>query len=190
MSTESHVDINQVLQMTATLESIKTIDKDLDVELLVNTTMCAPNGTGEDFEPVKESIISYLKAIQADSNKKSEVPMPEKTTEFMYTMCLDGEELQVFNARDKNVSEVVFDVSRFGTYQERLKMPGKCTIKQAVKAAEKYLSMLVTQEYFENNDDEDLEYDEVFIRGDLLGAATFLETLELENGVLTLRCGS
>jgi hypothetical protein len=187
MSTESHIDIiNKVLQVTAALESIKTINKDLNVELLVNTTMRAPEGTEEDFEPVKESIISYLKAIQADSQPNT----TPKATAFMYIKCLCDNSLEMYENDILYVKEVTFSISRFRENWEHLKMPEKCTVKEAIEAAEEYLSMPLTREYFDKNNKYDYDFNKVAIRGDLLGGSTFLEVLRLKNGVLSLHCGS
>lgn len=94
---------------------------------------------------------------------------------------------------EKNISSVVFDISRYGEHRETIKFKENVTIKYAVEEVEKYLSEPVTEEYFERVEDDLFDSDmdwEGLTRGDLLTDARYLEEFYINNNVLEFGIGS
>ncbi len=113
------------------------------------------------------------------------------TDDFSFTKSLDSSSKKIFSMSGACVSEVVFDISKYSETQKQIKFNGMRTPKYVVEFVEKYLSQPINQEYFDaNNCGLFSDIKEVSIRGDLVGGSIFLETLELNEGILVLSCGS
>lgn len=181
--------IADILKVTKKLADIKFIAQDIDIRDLINSNFVAPEDLNPDteyeFEQVRESIFSFLRSIQdySDSDYKPH---------FVYNKkCIGDDYIDLFNSDNACVKEIVFDVSRDSEIKERLVFDSMKTPQHAIMLAEEYLSEGITKEYYDNNkQDSDLDFEDLNVRGDLLGDMIFLEELILENNVLTLWCGS
>ena len=84
--------------------------------------------------------------------------------------------------KSKLVEKITFDISRYRKYTHTIEFSEPVTKSYAVKQVEAWLSVPVSQEYFDLvGDDCDWNWDEIkedTVRGDLLGAATALSYFE------------
>jgi hypothetical protein len=184
-------DINDIipgiLNVTKKLADIKFIDEDVNIRDLINTIFVAPKDLNPDtvyeFEQVRESIFAFLRSVQDHSNK-------DYNPHFVYNKkCIEDDDL--FNSDNACVKEIIFDVSRDSEIKEHLVFDTLKTPKDAIMLVEEYLSVPVTKEYYDKNKQgSDLDFEDLNVRGDLLGDMFFLEELMLENGVLAFYCGS
>lgn len=100
--------------------------------------------------------------------------------------------------KKKDVKSVKFSISRYGKYEETIIFNAPVTQKDAIEAVEKYLSVPLTQEYYEKiQDDTFHEYPwetakEFFkCRGAVMTDAIFLEGTKINSdGQLTFSIGS
>lgn len=93
------------------------------------------------------------------------------------------------------VTAVKFEISRYGAHLNTIAFEEKVTEKQAISAAEQFLSEILTPQYLDLiRDDIRIGDDgsEYRFRGDCLGDAKWLEKcqFDIETGTLTLLCGS
>ena len=124
----------------------------------------------------------------------SAVEQPENPENgFKYINCLDRKYRQIL----KNVSEVRFDISRYGEKQRSLKFDSPVSENDAILAVEKYLSEPLTEEYYDMIKDDlfhGYSWDEAkacfTYRGDCLTDCIFLEKTEIIDGTLIFFCGS
>ena len=95
---------------------------------------------------------------------------------------------ELFDNETKNVDVVRFNMSRYGDHQYAIKFEKFLTIEEAIFEVEKFLSEVITEDYF-NVVKDDLfcgdkltwiDAQERFkIKGDILGDAKFLESVSL-----------
>lgn len=119
--------------------------------------------------------------------------LKKSKNEFHYVNCLDREYLTEPN----NIASVTFDISRYGKYTHTIKFPKLVCEKEAIEKIEKYLSKLLTQDYYEKIVN-DLFHEAPWAkaktwfvtRGDCLTDCKFLEDSRIINGNLTLWMGS
>jgi hypothetical protein len=94
---------------------------------------------------------------------------------------------------DKQLSSIIFDISRYGKHTHRIDFGKPVSYTEAVEEVERFLSVPLDDEYY------NLVKDDVFhnirphfdTRGDCLTDLRFLEKLrEIEPGVVRIECGS
>jgi hypothetical protein len=139
---------------------------------------------------------------------------PQPQREFQYQLCTDlvASEWHTCHTQfshgqvmcplpSTKVTSVEFDISRYGQHTHTLKFETPISILSAVEKVEKYLSLPLTEDYYNlvkddlfmseltwENVHEDNTYE---IRGDVLTDATFLEGVKVDKeGRLTFSIGS
>ena len=85
------------------------------------------------------------------------------------------------------ITQVTFDISRYGAYQSSIKFIEPVTEEEAIEAVEKYLSTSVSKEYFDEIKDDIFNTDLIWdspdfkqyykCKGDFLGDCKFLERI-------------
>lgn len=112
---------------------------------------------------------------------------------FVYTNCLG----RPYGTTLKNIKSVTFDTTRFGNFVHTIEFNPMVNEKQAIEAAENYLSQPLTQQYYEIRREYTFhkspweEAKRYFTnRGDSLTDLKFLEVLRLKDGNLRIECGS
>ncbi len=105
---------------------------------------------------------------------------------FRYDMSLEGKRRP---SERKYIKKVSFPISRYGDDFASLEFDKPVNEKQAIEAAEDYLSEPITEEYYESIRDnlsvkdldfEQLEEEDFTTRGDLLVGLIFLESIDEE----------
>jgi len=98
-----------------------------------------------------------------------------------------------FKVPDKQVTSIIFDISRHGKYTHRIDFAEPIPADNAIYVVERFLSVPLDDEYY-NRVRDDLWIDERHYfetRGDCLGDLKFLERLkEVEPSVVMIKCGS
>lgn len=119
-----------------------------------------------------------------------EAPDAPEDGKFVYTNCTG----KPYDDNIKVVSSVTFDISRFGKHQRVYRFRPLVTVAHAIRAAEKYLSQQMTEDYFDEIKDDifnrESKWTDYVCRGDALTDAKFLEKLGLDNGALSFYIGS
>ena len=112
---------------------------------------------------------------------------------FSYINCLDRE----YEDNKAKIERIIFDYSRYGSFQHTIYFTEPVTEKAAITAAEAWLSEPLTQEHYEKIKHDSLhEYGwedakEVFgCRGECLTDLCYLEIAQFKGGKLRLLCGS
>ncbi len=98
---------------------------------------------------------------------------------------------------NEKISEIEFDISRFGKYIKVLKFPKPITVKTAIKKVEKFLSKPIDEVHY-NIVKDDLNswsssWSQSFTHksyGDLLGDAVYLDAVKVKNGAGYIVTGS
>lgn len=98
----------------------------------------------------------------------------------------------------KNITSVVFDISRYGRHTQTLLFKEPVNQQDAITRAEKFLSQDLTDAYYnqvkDDLVDEPMSWNEAKVHyhnaGACLGDCRFLEIAEFNNGTLTLGCDS
>ena len=100
---------------------------------------------------------------------------------------------------NKQYRSITFNISRYGKYQKTIKFGKQVTEQEAVRAAEKYLSVAVSNIYYKKIRDDSFIESNTFkefnqhykTRGDCLSDARMLEQIDQLNGTaLVIHCGS
>jgi len=114
----------------------------------------------------------------------------EKINIFKYILCIE------LDNKIEYIKKITFSITRtINDYKHTITFEKLVTEKKAVLEAEKWLSIKLTEEYFnEINDNNNLEfnkYGEDNLRGILLSSGIFLEQLTKNNYEhITINCGS
>ena len=97
---------------------------------------------------------------------------------------------------NNNISTITFDISRYGEHTHKLTFANPMTEQDAIGEVEKWLSVPLTQEYFDavKNDlfcGDSNWHDYYKTRGDLLGNCKFLERIRVDKcRNAKISCGS
>lgn len=156
----------------------------------LNVKMVLP----EDYDLQQQINILNEKIKQKYKNislfEENKVPL----NKFKYKLCIDLDDT------NKNVDEIIFNISRYGKYIQSIKFDEMVSIKYAVEKAEEWLSDKVTIDYFNNikddlffkfdSVDEELEYIKNKNKGQLLTDCIFLEEAKIYSTNLIISCGS
>jgi hypothetical protein len=157
---------------------------------------------------VEESKQLAVKMIQDEVSRKLHQFLAEKNltqflygkesishndTTFQYQMCCRPDGIY------ESVFRVKFNISRYGKHQHVLEFETPVTMAKAVQEVEKYLSVPLTEEYYNTVKDDlfanlqgwDDVHDSSECRGDLLSSCTYLEAVEInDEGTMEIFCGS
>jgi hypothetical protein len=109
---------------------------------------------------------------------------------FAYTNSL-GRPLRT----TKTIKRIVFNIGRYGQYQEQIDFDAKVSEQEAVAAVQQYLSQPLDAEYLARLGDDLFEKPTVeeiarATRGACLSDCTFLEFIQRRGTVATIKCGS
>ena len=115
------------------------------------------------------------------------------TQQFKYKMSLDRELTE-----EKYIKSVTFNISRYSAHESTITFEELVNENEAISAVEEFLSLVVTEVYFNIVKDDlflDAEYYlerdlSNFIRGNLLTDCIFLERIIIDDGNIFLSCGS
>eukprot|EP01092_Planopodium_desertum_P009910 TRINITY_DN4332_c0_g1_i1.p1 TRINITY_DN4332_c0_g1~~TRINITY_DN4332_c0_g1_i1.p1 ORF type:complete len:127 (-),score=1.35 TRINITY_DN4332_c0_g1_i1:66-446(-) len=112
---------------------------------------------------------------------------------FKYKNSLERE----YSTEPANISSVTFRISRYDEFHQTINFPNLVCERDAIAAAEEYLSEPLTEDYYEIIRDDTYmggswnEAKENFeTRGDCLGDAIFIEDVDIEDGSMTFTTGS
>jgi hypothetical protein len=169
------------LNETVTIDSVKYIVKSISKNGWV--TLETSDGLVKKVRQTKKGQKESLK-----EEKKSSCP-------FKYTKSLEKEDKHKL---ENLVWGIKFSISRYSGHKHFIKFDEQMTVKKAIREAEKFLSVSISKEYFDKyNQDyfdnfEELESDGN--RGDLLGSAIFIESIDFfdkdDKTYCEFRCGS
>lgn len=97
--------------------------------------------------------------------------------------------------KNKYIGNITFSISRYAKYKLTIRFDELVTEKEAIKYVEKWLSVKVTDDYYQMVKD-DLFHDSLEsygknpCRGDLLGDLKYLEILKDVDSTVEIFCGS
>lgn len=132
---------------------------------------------------------------QEDEVKLKDLAKAQKTERFFYRNCLDRD----YDDIVKNVRSVMFRISRYHKYSKCISFTNPVSEKEAISAAEQFLSLVMTEKYYDIVKDDlfhppstwDVDLNHYDSRGDALGDLRFLEFIRLDKEfILHLTCGS